>query len=190
MSTRNVRILAFAGSSRAGSYNVRLLAHAVELLRARGADVDVLDLGALDLPLYNADDEAAHGAPAGVQRLREAMRANDALLIASPEYNCFFTPLLKNAIDWASRPDPGQPSPFAGKFAALLAASPGALGGVRGLPALRILLSNLGVLVLPGQLAVPLAHEAFADDGSLRDARLEKTLGEVVGALLTAFKPA
>ena len=68
MSTRNVRILAFAGSSRAGSYNVRLLAHAVELLRARGADVDVdvLDLGALDLPLYNADDEAAHGAPAGV----------------------------------------------------------------------------------------------------------------------------
>ena len=61
---------------------------------------------------------------------------------------------------------------------------------VRGLPALRILLSNLGVLVLPGQLAVPLAHEAFADDGSLRDARLEKTLGEVVGALLTAFKPA
>ena len=112
MSTRNVRILAFAGSSRAGSYNVRLLAHAVELLRARGADVDVLDLGALDLPLYYADDEAAHGAPAGVQRLREAMRANDALLIASPEYNASVSGVLKNAIDWASRP-PHQPLDFA-----------------------------------------------------------------------------
>ena len=183
-----LRVLAFAGSARAGSYNARLLAHAVELLRARGAEVEVLDLGALALPLYNADDESAHGAPEGALRLKAALRAHDALLIASPEYNGFFPPLLKNAIDWASRPDSGQPSPFAGKVAALIAASPGALGGIRALPALRILLSILGVLVLPGQLALPLAHEAFAEDGSLRDARLEKTLGDVVGALLASAR--
>ena len=181
----SVRILAFAGSRRDGSHNVRLLNVAIDLARVAGAEVTRLDLGALDLPLYDADQEVAEGLPDGALRFKAALRAHDALLIASPEYNGFFTPLLKNAIDWASRPEPGHPSPFAGKAAALLAASPGAFGGIRALPALRVLLSNLGVTVLPGQLALALAHEAFADDGRLRDARQQQALAGVVDGLLS-----
>ena len=185
-----VRILAFSGSCRQGSHNGRLLAAAAEQAQVQGAEVSVLDLGALDLPLYNADLESAAGLPAGALRLKEAIRSHDALLIASPEYNGFFTPLLKNAIDWASRPQEGMPSPFAGKVAALLAASPGMLGGIRGLPAVRILLSNLGVLVIPAQLALPLAHEAFDARGLLLEARQQQALDAVVAGLLAAVRPA
>lgn len=180
----SLRILAFAGSRRQGSHNVRLLDAAVDLARVAGAEVARLDLGALALPLYDADLEAEEGLPEGALRFKAALRAHDALIIASPEYNGFFTPLLKNAIDWASRPEPGLASPFAGKSAALLAASPGALGGVRGLPALRILLSNLGVLVQPGQMALGRADEAFADTGGLRDSRQQNALAVIVDDLL------
>ena len=144
-----IKLLAISGSSRQGSVNKRLLDAAVNTARALGAEVSCLDLRTLALPLYDGDLEAANGLPEGCTALKKALVEHDALLIASPEYNGFFSPLLKNAIDWASRPQGSQPSPFTGKLAGLLAASPGALGGIRGLPTVRQLLSNLGVLVAP-----------------------------------------
>ena len=108
---------------------------------------------------------------------------HDGFLIASPEYNASVTPVLKNAIDWASRPIKGKgtPSPFKGKVAALMSASPGSLGGLRGLSHLRAILENLGVLVIPEQVAVPSSHKAFDEDGSLKEKKMQLSL-EALGA--------
>jgi NAD(P)H-dependent FMN reductase len=180
-----IKLLAISGSSRNDSVNSRLLAAAMKASRALGAEVTLLDLRTLALPIYDGDLEAAGGLPDGCIALKEALAGHDALLIASPEYNGFFSPLLKNAIDWASRPQEGRPSPFNGKVAGLLAASPGALGGIRGLPAVRQLLSNLGVLVTPGQLSLPRAHEAFDSAGGLLDPTQRQALERVIRELLT-----
>ena len=179
-----IKLLAFSGSSRQGSLNNRLLAAAVHAAQALGAEVTVLDLRALDLPIYDGDLEARSGLPAGCLALKQALNAHQALLVASPEYNGFFSPLLKNALDWASRPQAGQASPFTGQVAALLAASPGGLGGIRGLPSVRQLLSNLGVLVMPGQMSLPNASDAFAANESLANAAQQQMLEKVVGDLL------
>ncbi len=184
----SLKLLAISGSSRKDSVNGKLLAAAVRSVRASGAEVaeiTQLDLRALALPIYDGDLEDSAGLPAGCLALKQALREHDALLVASPEYNGFFSPLLKNAIDWTSRPQEGVPSPFNGKVAALLAASPGALGGIRGLPAVRLLLSNLGVLVTPGQMSLPNALGAFDDAGQLVSAPQREMLERVVEELLT-----
>ena len=129
------RLLAISGSSRQDSVNKRLLNTATDIARKQGAEVNVLDLRTLALPLYDGDLEAASGLPEGCLHLKQAIREHHALLVASPEYNGFFTPLLKNSIDWATRPQEGVPSPFAGKAAAIIAASPCSLGRIRGLTA-------------------------------------------------------
>lgn len=185
-----IRFLAISGSSRKNSVNKRLLDIAAGIAREQGADVSVLDLRELALPLYDGDLEAASGLPQGCFTLKQAIRDHHALLIASPEYNGFFTPLLKNAIDWATRPQEGWPSPFPGKVAAIIAASPGALGGIRGLPALRILLSGIGVLVTPGQMSLPLAHKAFDEAGALINPQQQKMLEGVVSELLGSVRTA
>ena len=179
-----IKLLAISGSSRQGSVNLRLLDAATHIARTLGAEVTCLDLRTLALPLYDGDLEAASGLPEGCIALKKALAEHDALLIASPEYNGFFSPLLKNAIDWASRPQGSLPSPFAGTVAGLIAASPGALGGIRGLPAVRQLLCNLGVLVTPGQMSLPRAHEAFDAQGALREEASKQMLDRVVRELL------
>lgn len=183
-----VKLLAISGSSRQGSVNMRLLNTAVDVARTLGAEVTCLDLQTLALPLYDGDFEATSGLPDSCITLKTALATHDALLIASPEYNGFFSPLLKNAIDWASRPLDGQSSPFTGKVAALLAASPGALGGIRGLPAVRQLFSNLGVLVTPGQMSLPRAHEAFDAQGTLQNKAQREMLEGVVSDLLATAR--
>jgi chromate reductase len=179
-----VRLLAFCGSARRESCNRRLLAAAVSAARGAGVDVTELDLRADLLPLYDGDLEAQHGLPPAARELKQLFAAHDGFLIASPEYNGFFPPLLKNALDWVSRPAPDLPAPYAGKTAGLLAASPGALGGIRCLPHLRLLLSNLGVTVAPTQMALGRADQAFAADGRLADAAqqamLEKTVADLI----------
>lgn len=177
------KILAISGSARRDSVNGRLLAAAVAAARAAGAEVTVVDHHELALPLYDGDLEAEAGLPDNAKRLKALFASHQGLLIASPEYNGFFTPLLKNLIDWVSRPVAGVASPFAGKTAAIVAASPGGLGGLRGLPHIRLLLSNLGVTVLPGQLALGTAHEAFGHDGKLRDGGQQATLEGIAGEL-------
>jgi len=172
------RILAFAGSTRRDSFNRKIVRIAVAGARAAGAEVTELDLAELKLPLFDEDLEKSEGLPAAGLKLKQMMRAHQGLLIASPEYNSSVTAVLKNTIDWASRPEPGEPplSCFTGKVAALMSASPGALGGLRGLVHLRAILGNIQVLVLPDQVAVPKAHEALNEDGSLKDAKQQAAI--------------
>lgn len=166
------RILAFAGSLRKESFNRKLLEIAVAAAREAGATVTVVDLADYPLPIFDQDLEAGGGTPDAARKLKQLFLEHDALLIASPEYNSSITPLLKNTIDWVSRSAPGEAplSAYVGKTAALIAASPGALGGLRGLVHVRAILGNIQVLVIPDQIAVPTAHEAFNPDGSLKDA--------------------
>jgi NAD(P)H-dependent FMN reductase len=180
------RILAFAGSTRADSYNKKLVGLAAVGARIAGADVTVIDLRDYPLMCYDADQEATDGLPANARKLKQLFLAHGGLLIASPEYNSGISGVLKNTIDWVSRPESADDPPlacFAGKTAALLSASPGPMGGWRGLLQLRLLLGNIKVLVLPDQISVPHAHEAFHPDGTLRDARKQAAV-EDLGALL------
>jgi NAD(P)H-dependent FMN reductase len=168
------KLLAFAGSTRAESYNKRLVRIAVEGAREAGAEVTLIDLRDFPLPLFDEDLEAAQGLPESARKLKGLMREHDGFLIASPEYNSSLTAVLKNAIDWASRTESDdEPAllAFRDKTAAIMSASPGALGGLRGLVHLRSILGNIGVLVLPDQVSVPAAHGAFTDDGALQDER-------------------
>ena len=187
------KIIAFAGSLRAGSLNKKLLAVAADAARAAGAEVTVVDLRELALPLYDQDIEDASGLPEGAKKFKALLRASDGFLIASPEYNSSITAALKNAIDWASRAEADDEPPlaaFRGKTAALISASPGALGGLRGLVTVRSILGNIGVIVLPDQICIGKAHEAFDEAGKLKDERkakqvaaLAKGLVEVLGKL-------
>lgn len=182
------KILAFAGSTRKGSFNRKLIKVAVRGAEAGGASVTYLDLRELALPLYDGDDEDANGLPAGALHFKELLKAHDGILIAAPEYNSSISGVLKNAIDWASRPAPNERTlePFDGKVAALLSASPGALGGLRGLAAVRSILGNIQVVVLPDQFALGRAHEAFHEDGSMKDAK-QQARAENIGAELAKF---
>jgi NAD(P)H-dependent FMN reductase len=174
--SQDVKILAFAGSARADSFNKRLIRAAAAGVPDGGGVCTLVDLRDFPLPLYDADLESAQGLPENASRLQELFRSHRGLLIASPEYNSSLTPLLKNTIDWLTRsPDGGADlSCFSGKAAAVMAASPGPLGGLRGLVALRSLLGNIGVLVLPEQVTVRNAGDAFAPDGTLVDERQRK----------------
>ncbi|ANM29915.1 NADPH-dependent FMN reductase [Acidobacteria bacterium Mor1] len=165
------KILAFAGSARAHSVNKKLVHAVAGLVRDAGGEVTEIDLRDFPMPLYDGDLEEAEGAPESADRLYAIMKAHDGFLIACPEYNSSITPLLKNTIDWLSRPREGEPrlGAFAGKTAALMAASPGGLGGLRGLVHVRAILGNIGVHVIPEQLALGTAHKAFAEDGTLSD---------------------
>jgi len=182
------RILAFAGSARTDSFNKKLIRIAVDGARAAGADVTLIDLREYPMPLYDGDCEKEKGVPENGVKLKKLFIEHHGLLISSPEYNSSISPLLKNTIDWVSRPAPGEPPlvAFTGKVAALLSASPGALGGLRGLVTVRSILGNIGVIVLPDQTAVSKAGEAFNSDGSLKDAKQQAGI-EKLGATLASF---
>ena len=165
---------------RRDSFNRKLIALAVERARSEGAEVELLDLRDLALPLYDGDVEA-EGLPAGAVTMRAAIAAANALIISSPEYNTSIPGVLKNAIDWSSRP-PSQP--FRGRVAGLLGATPGPFATVRMMADLRKVLSSLGVFVVPSQLGIARAGEAFSPDGRLRDPGLERSLEGVVREVL------
>jgi len=182
-------VLAFSGSSRSGSLNKKLVHAAAGAVREAGGDVEEIDLRDFRMPLYDGDEEAADGPPENAARLRDLFASKDAFLIGCPEYNGLITPLLKNTIDWVSRPDAdGKPGTLAvrGKLAALTAASPGSLGGLRGLVHVRMLLSNIGMFVLPDQLALPGAAKAFDDNGTLNDESAVKRLATLAGRFVQA----
>ncbi|HEY3898694.1 MAG TPA: NAD(P)H-dependent oxidoreductase [Chthoniobacter sp.] len=181
------KIVAFAGSLRAGSHNKKLLAIGVEAARANGAEVTVVDLRELALPLFDQDIEDSTGLPEGAKRFKALLRASDGMLIAAPEYNSSITGALKNVIDWASRTETDdEPSlvAFRGKTAALLSASPGAFGGLRGLVTVRSILSNIGVHVLPDQVCIPVAHQAFDEAGKLKDEKKTKQVAQIAKGLV------
>ena len=182
-----VKILAFAGSLRRDSFNKKALKIAADGARAAGAEVTILDLRELEMPIYDGDLERDKGLPDGARRFKAALAAHQAILVASPEYNSSISGALKNAIDWATRTDKGGGSTenFQGKVAGILAASPGALGGLRGLVALRSILGNIGVIVIPEQHALVKAHEVIAADGTIADAKQREAL-EKIGARVDA----
>ena len=183
---KKVHILAFAGSGRSDSWNKKLVRIAAKGARAAGAEVTDLDLANYPMPIYDGDLEATEGQPANAKRLKTLMINSHGFLIASPEYNSGYSPLLKNTLDWVSRPIPEEPNllAFAGKVTALMSASPGALGGLRGLAQLRQVLSNIQVLVLPDQVTVPLAQNLFKKNGELEDGKQQEETIEL-GAKLT-----
>jgi len=177
------RILALAGSRRAGSYNERLVRAAARGAEALGVTVDVLDWQRYPMPLF--DDDPDVEIPDTVLAFREQLKSHQALLVSSPEYNSSLTPLLKNALDWGSQALPGEPPHhcFQNKLVALLSASPGRLGGLRGLGHVRDVFSHLGATVLAEQYALCEAGRAFDDDGVLLDPRC-RGAAEAIGARL------
>ena len=185
-----IHLLVLCGSARAGSLNRKLAAVAGEAARQDGANVTELDLRALALPIYDGDIEAGSGVPAGAQALLDAVLACEAMLIVAPEYNGFPTPLLINAFDWLSRvaaQPPHRPSGLAAtanKPVALLAASPGPLGGLRAMNYLRQYLQMaFTAIVVPQQFALGRAFEAFDEAGGLKDAKAAQAVANVVHAL-------
>ncbi|MAT68796.1 MAG: FMN reductase [Planctomycetaceae bacterium] len=181
------KILAFAGSARRASVNKKLVTYAARHARSLQAEVTLIDLANYPLPLYDGDLEERDGIPDNAEKLYELMKEHTGLLWACPEYNSSITPLLKNTIDWISRPRPGDPrlAAYQGKVATLLAASPGALGGLRGLAAVRSILGNIGVIVLPQQHALANAADAFDDDGQLQSGDADRVQA-AVAALVQA----
>ncbi len=184
----NATILAFAGSARTDSFNKKLARIAARGAEAAGASVTMIDLRDFELPVYDADLEAEKGLPPAAAELRSLLDRHLGLLISSPENNGSVSALLKNTIDWSTRSEEAQPdiSKYQGKIVALLAASPGGLGGLRGLVHVRAILEMIGCMVLPDQLSVRSAHTAFDAAGELTDERqAERALA--IGASLAAF---
>ncbi|HBJ35098.1 MAG TPA: hypothetical protein DDZ51_10160 [Planctomycetaceae bacterium] len=184
------KILAFSGSTRRESFNRQLLAITVTAAREAGADVTHIDLDDFPLPIYDQDLETESGPPENAIKLKELFLAHQGLLLACPEYNSSVTPLWKNAIDWVSRPDKTHPAlaAYSDKTAVIMSASPGALGGLRGLVHVRAILANIGVLVLPEQIAVGSAGKAFEDSGNLADPKQHakaRDLGKLLATVLT-----
>ena len=187
MNHPTTRILALCGSTRAGSFNRLLLDVAANGAAAAGAHVTTIGLEDFALPLYDADDEAEHGLPARALGLQDLVASHHALLIATPEYNGGYTAVLKNALDWTSRPRQDGSmglSAFEGKVAAVVSASPGPLGGLRSQIALKMVLDKLGVTVIPQSFALGAAHQAFDADRGMKDKKVAALVG-AVGASLT-----
>jgi NAD(P)H-dependent FMN reductase len=182
------RILAFAGSARRDSFNKKLVAIAAGGAKQAGADVTLIDLADYELPLFNQDLEAEKGLPEKAIALKKLFIEHQGLLVSCPEYNSSITPLLKNTIDWVSRQAPGEGglAAYKGKVATLISASPGALGGIRGLVTVRSILGNIGVVVLPAQIAVPTAHQAIGENGRLKDEKMQASI-EGLGRGLAEF---
>ena len=185
----DVRILAFAGSTRRDSLNRKLVQVAADAVKDVGGEVTLINLADFDLPIFDQDYEAEHGKPEGAIRLKQLILEHNGLLISSPEYNSSISAVLKNAIDWVSRKDEGEPmkAAFLGKVAGLLAASPGGLGGIRGLVHLRSILQNIGIIVLPDQITLSEAHSAFDEDGGLTNERKQVSVQSLAAELVSTI---
>lgn len=183
------KLLVVSGSARQGSLNLALARYAAQQARFAGLLATELDLRELALPIYDGDLEASTGVPDGVHRLAQAIADSHGLLVVTPEYNGFPTPLLLNAFDWLSRitAQPARPAGLAitaNKPVALLSASPGPGGALRSMNYLRQYLQMaFQMIVVPQQFALGRAHEAFDDAGALRDPKA----GQAVATTLAAW---
>ena len=172
MGENMISLVAFAGSARKESYNRKLVRIAAAGARQTGALVEILELDDYPMPPMSEDLEADSGIPEQAVLFKQKLTNADGFIIASPEYNGSIPPLLKNALDWASRSQNSHEkflSAYKGKIAVLMSASPGSLGGIRGLVPLRMLLGNLGVMVIPTFRCISGAGEAFNAEGLLNN---------------------
>lgn len=182
-----MKILLFAGALRRDSLNKKFAREAARLLSAvPGVETEFVDLQPLAIPVYDGDLEEKEGVPAGVQDLARRILAADAVVISTPEYNGSIPGVLKNTVDWLSRLKPVSVS---GKHLLLLAASPGALGGVRSLWHSRQPFEVLGAFVFPEVLGLPRAHEAFGSDGRLLDAKTVERLQGLLDRFVAHSSP-
>ena len=179
------KVIVLSGSIRKDSLNKKLTIIAASMLENLGIKTTYIDLADFEMPLYNGDLELKIQKPENAKRLKKLFIEHQGYVIASPEYNSSISPLLKNTIDWISRPDPSDPYPlvaFKDKFAFIMSASPGYMGGLRGLIHLRYILENIGSFVLPSQFTLAAAQKAFNEEGNfIEDSHkttLEKALKE------------
>lgn len=182
MAQSKKKILAFAGSLRSGSFNKKLIQNAVNIAKQQGHEVTLIDLNDFPLPIYNGDIEDA-GVPAKVRELQATFDQHDSFLIATPEYNGAVPALVKNTLDWMSRALENGDSGitlFKGKVVGIISASPGALGGLRALLALRDQLAKLSLWVAPTQFALGQAHEAFDNNNQLKNDEHGKRIQAVI----------
>ncbi len=181
----SAKLIFLAGSARKDSLNKKLAKAASEKAKELGADVTFIDLADYEAPIFCEDYEAENGMPQSIKDLKKLFGEHDGFLIASPEYNSSYPPLLKNTLDWMSRPGDDGSNCFQGKVSAIMAASPGPMGGIRVLPQLRNLLTNIamhGTHVIPKQFALGNARKAFDDNGNLTDENpfFETTIKEFI----------
>jgi len=179
------RLITLAGSTRATSVNKKLARLAADRAQGAGADAAFLDLADYPMPIYDGDLEDSQGMPEAAHELKARLRASDGFLIVSPEYNSSLPPVLKNALDWVSRRESADEpflAAYRGKVAALMAASPSGMGGMRGLVPLRMMLGNIGVHVVPDQFTLPRAFDAFDEADGLADGEQAERLTAVAEA--------
>jgi NAD(P)H-dependent FMN reductase len=190
MSLSSTKLLFFAGSARASSFNKRLALLGAEIAEANGLAATFADLGDYPMPLYDADLQAIEGIPENALKFEALMRVHTGIFIACPEYNASITPLLKNTLDWVSRVRVEGEEPlavFKTRVFALGSASPGGLGGLRGVNTVRAVLElGVGALVLPDQFAVSKAGEAFEDNGHLKNKDSQEKFKQLVQKLARA----
>jgi chromate reductase, NAD(P)H dehydrogenase (quinone) len=186
-SSTNVRCLALCGSVRSESFNGKLLQEAARAARQRGMQVTFVDLRELALPFYDGDLEQRSGMPDAAKRFRQMLVDSNAVMIASPEHNGSVTAVLKNALDWATRSEQGQPAKdaFQNKTFALLSTSPSPYGGSRSLANLRIILGNVGSRILDQQVSVGSCFKSFDAQGHLVDAGMQEQVEQLVHKLAT-----
>ena len=183
----SITIVGISGSLRRGSFNTALL-RAAAAMSPQGSRIDMQSIAAI--PLYNGDDEAAHGVPPPVAALKDAIAAADGLLVCTPEYNNSIPGVAKNAIDWLSRPADDIPRVFRGKPVALLGASPGGFGTILSQNAWLPVLRTLGAqLWTGGRLMVSRANTAFDADGNIVDARIQEQLRGFVQGFVESIRP-
>jgi len=181
-----LKVLVFAASLRKDSLNGTLATLAARIAEQHGALVDLASMHEFDVPLYDGDLEASHQIPPGAHELKKRIEANDAFVLASPEYNGSMNGVVKNLIDWTSR---FRPQPFDGRHGLLLSASPSLAGGNRGLWALRVPLEHLGARIYPDMFSLAAAHKAFAE-GDIADASLRERFGMTIQAFLSLAEAA
>jgi len=173
-------ILFISGSTRKGSFNTKLVKYSYDYAINIGLESKLIDLADYEMPIYQGDWENENGIPQDIKKLKELVFNSKGLFISTPEYNGFFSPLIKNTIDWLSRPETKDEEVlkvFKNKIAMIVAASPGKFGGMRALPHLRQLLNNVGITVLANEIAIPFAMKNLDDNGNLLDEGLKKMLG-------------
>ena len=185
----NPKIIAFSGALRKDSVNKKTVVTAALGAEKQGAIVKIIDLRDYPLPLYDGDLEAEFGLPENARVLQRLFIEHDGLLISSPEYNSGISGTLKTYIDWISRPcgDLGPGAAFRNKYASIMSASPGMLGGIRALPNLRTILSSMGVHVLAEDFALGFADKAFASDGTAKSVEVRKKLENLGSSLVSVL---
>jgi NAD(P)H-dependent FMN reductase len=187
-----MRLLFFAGSTRERSYNKKLARLAQHIATANGIEGVFVDLKDYPMPLYNGDLEAEQGPPQKAAEFKALLAEYQGVFIASPEYNSSVTPLLKNTIDWVTRVRAKGETGlevYKTRVFAISGASPGYYGAMRSLLNLRqILAVGIGATVIPQQLALPRANDAFEEGGSLKDTAQQTMLKDVVEKLAIAAK--